>query len=271
MHQLPIFLNLSGRTVVLVGEGEAADAKARLIARAGGRVVAAWEVGATLGFVALDDETAARAAADALRARGLLVNVVDRPDLCDFTTPAIVDRDPVTIAIGTGGASAGLAKAVRQRIEALLPSGLGALATALHAARGRMRARWPAAADRRRAIDAALAPGGALDPVKGDAAHAVDGWLAGAVPDRPSRIETIRLASADPDDLTLRAARLLGEADHIFHAPAVPAAILDRARADAARHAAGAAPAAPPPGLTLWLEMAAGGCDPITGTRPPAS
>ena len=132
MKQLPVFLNLSGRTVVLVGEGEAADAKARLIARAGGRVVAAWEDGAALAFVALDDAAEARTAAEALRARGLLVNVVDRPELCDFTTPAIIDRNPVTIAIGTGGASAGLAKAVRQRIEALLPSRLGALASALH-------------------------------------------------------------------------------------------------------------------------------------------
>ncbi|MGB7411186.1 MAG: bifunctional precorrin-2 dehydrogenase/sirohydrochlorin ferrochelatase, partial [Sphingopyxis granuli] len=142
MRQLPIFLNLSGRTVVLVGEGEAADAKARLIARAGGRVVPAWEAGATIAFVALDN--GAEAVAADLRARGLLVNVVDRPDLCDFTTPAIVDRAPVTIAVGTGGASAGLAKAVRQRIEALLPARLGALAAALHAARGAMKARWPA-------------------------------------------------------------------------------------------------------------------------------
>ncbi|WP_169799698.1 precorrin-2 dehydrogenase/sirohydrochlorin ferrochelatase family protein, partial [Sphingopyxis granuli] len=154
MRQLPIFLNLSGRTVVLVGEGEAADAKARLIGRAGGRVVPAWEAGATIAFVALDK--GAEAVAADLRARGLLVNVVDRPDLCDFTTPAIVDRAPVTIAVGTGGASAGLAKAVRQRIEALLPARLGALAAALHVARGAMKARWPAAADRRRAIDAAL-------------------------------------------------------------------------------------------------------------------
>ncbi|MBR2174980.1 bifunctional precorrin-2 dehydrogenase/sirohydrochlorin ferrochelatase, partial [Sphingopyxis sp.] len=131
MEQLPIFLNLRGRTVVLVGEGEAVDAKARLIVRAGGRIVPAWEESATIAFVALDDEDEARAAAQALRARGLLVNVVDRPDLCDFTTPAIVDRAPVTIAIGTGGASAGLAKAVRQRIEALLPARLGALAAVL--------------------------------------------------------------------------------------------------------------------------------------------
>lgn len=252
MEQLPLFLNLRGRTVVLVGEGEAADAKARLITRAGGRIVAAWEEGVSLAFVALDE--GAEAAAADLRARGLLVNVVDRPDLCDFTTPAIVDRAPVTIAIGTGGASAGLAKAIRQRIEALLPSRLGALATGLHAARGAMKARWPAAAERRRAIDAALATGGALDPLGADAADGVDNWLAGDIPVALARLETIRLTGADPDDLTLRAARLLGEADHIFHAASVPEAILDRARADAARHIADAPPADPPPGLSLWIE-----------------
>ncbi|MFZ5727510.1 MAG: NAD(P)-dependent oxidoreductase [Pseudomonadota bacterium] len=257
MHQLPIFLNLAGRTVVLVGEGEAAGAKARLIERAGGRIVPAWEQGATIAFVALDDEAEARAAADALRARGLLVNVVDRPDLCDFTTPAIVDRAPVTIAIGTGGASAGLAKAVRQRIEALLPARLGDLARALHAARAAMKARWPAAADRRRAIDAALASGGALDPLDGDAADRVASWLEGESDAPQSRLETIRLTSADPDQLTLRAARLLGEADHIFHPPDTPAAILARARADAARHIAVAPPQDPPGGLSLWLDMRA--------------
>ena len=254
MEQLPIFLNLRGRTVVLVGEGEAADAKARLVVRAGGRIVPEWEEGATIAFVALDDDAQARAVA--LRARGLLVNVVDRPDLCDFTTPAIVDRAPVTIAIGTGGASAGLAKAVRQRIEALLPARLGALASALHAARDAMKARWPAAADRRRAIDAALASGGALDPLDAKAADKVESWLASEASNQPSRLETIALTSADPDDLTLRAARLLGEADHIFHPANVPAAILDRARADAVRHIADAPPTDAPTGLSLWLSPA---------------
>ena len=253
MEQLPIFLNLRGRTVVLVGKGEAADAKARLIVRAGGRIVPVWEEGAAIAFVALDDDDQARAAAEELRARGLLVNVVDRPDLCDFTTPAIVDRAPVTIAIATGGASAGLAKAVRQRIEALLPARLGALASALHAARDAMKARWPAAADRRRAIDAALASGGALDPLDPEAAEQVESWLASETSVQSSRLETIVLASADPDDLTLRAARLLGEADHIFHPANVPAAVLDRARADAVRHIADARPGDPPPGLSLWL------------------
>ncbi len=254
MHQLPLFLNLAGRTVVLVGEGEAADAKARLIARAGGRIVPRWEDGAAIAFVALD-EGAEEAAAE-LRARGLLVNVVDRPDLCDFTTPAIVDRAPVTIAVGTGGASAGLAKAVRQRIEALLPATLGNLATALFAARGAMKARWPDAADRRRAIDTALAPGGALDPVAGPDEQTVAAWLAADHVAAPARLEVIALASDDPDDLTLRAARLLGEADHIFHPAATPPAILARARADAVRHVTETPPADPPPGLSLWLAPA---------------
>ncbi len=144
------------------------------------------------GVIALDDTArSAEEAAAELRARGLLVNVVDRPDLCDFTTPAIVDRAPVTIAVGTGGASAGLAKAVRQRIEALLPATLGNLATALFAARGAMKARWPDAADRRRAIDAALAPGGALDPVAGPDEGAVAAWLAADHAAAPARLEVI--------------------------------------------------------------------------------
>ena len=87
-----------------------------------------------------------------------------------------------------------------------------------------------------------------------DAADKVESWLANEASAAPSRLETIRLTSTDPDDLTLRAARLLGEADHIFHPAGTPAAILDRARADAARHIADAPPADPPPGLSLWLE-----------------
>ncbi|MFM9500772.1 bifunctional precorrin-2 dehydrogenase/sirohydrochlorin ferrochelatase, partial [Streptomyces galilaeus] len=83
----------------------------------------------------------------------LLVNVVDRPALCDFTTPSLVDRAPVVIAVGTDGASAGLAKAVRLGIDRLLPQSVGALAMGLQAARGALRERWPGAADRRRALD----------------------------------------------------------------------------------------------------------------------
>ncbi len=149
MHSLPLFVRLADRPVILLGDGEAADAKRRLLGRAGARIVG--EDGqAALAIVAIEDDGEAEAAIARLEARGILVNAVDRPALCDFTLPAIVDRDPVLIAVGTGGASAGLAKAVRQRIEALLPATLGALAQALEAARPAMKARWPQAAQRRR-------------------------------------------------------------------------------------------------------------------------
>jgi uroporphyrin-III C-methyltransferase/precorrin-2 dehydrogenase/sirohydrochlorin ferrochelatase len=251
MHSLPLFVRLAGRPVILIGQGDAADAKRRLLERAGAIVVGEGAA-AVLAIVADGDE----AAVARLRARGILVNAVDRPELCDFTLPAIVDRDPVLIAIGTGGASAGLAKAIRQRLEALLPARLGALATALHAARPAMKARWPDAADRRRALDDALARGGPLDPLGDTAADDVAPWLAGNADRQGDRLIALPLASVDPDDLTLRTARLLGEADQVYHDPAVPSAILDRARADAARIPVAAPPSDPKAGLSLWLFFA---------------
>lgn len=249
MHSLPVFLRLHDRPVILLGEGESADAKRRILERAGARIVGE-DAAAALAIVALDapDDAVAR-----LRARGILVNAVDRPDLCDFTLPAIVDRDPVLIAIGTGGASAGLAKALRQRLEALLPSGLGALADRLQGARDPIRTRWPAPAARRRAIDAGLAPGGPIDPLADPDDASFAAWLAGPDADAAGRIEQVTLRSDDPDDLTIRTARLLGQADRLFHDPAVPAEILDRARADAARIACAAPPARPGPGLSIDL------------------
>ncbi len=251
MHSLPVFLRLNGRSVILTGEGEAADAKRRLLERAGARIVGEDDAEARIAIVSDGDA----ATAERLRTRGVLVNATDNPDLCDFTLPAIVDRDPVLIAIGTGGASAGLAKALRQRIEAMLPARLGALAKALFGTRAAIRIRWPDAADRRRAIDAGLAPGGAIDLLGGASADALPQWLAGEGGASGARLETIHLVSADPDDLTLRAARLLGEADRIYHCPDVPPAILNRARADAVRIAADSPPVDSGFGLTLWISL----------------
>lgn len=255
MHSLPLFVRLNGQPVILLGDGEAADAKRRLLDRAGALVTSDPLADARLAFVALDDPEDAAAA---LRARGLLVNVVDRPDLCDFTTPAIIEREPVLIAIGTGGASAGLAKALRQRIEALLPATLGALAQGLFDARPALRARWADGGARRRAIDAALAPGAILDPMSDGAAARITDWLADdEMPVATGRMEMIHLTSADPDDLTLRQARWLSSADALWHRGDIPASILDRARADAARYVADTPPPPAAAGLSLWLEMPA--------------
>jgi len=244
---LPVFVQLDGRPVILIGDGPAADAKRRLLERAGAAILG--EGGdAHLAIVACDDPEPVAAR---LKARGMLINVADRADLCDFTLPAIVERDPVTIAIGTGGASAGLAAALRQRLEAILPTTLGGLADALKQARDAIRARWPEAGERRRAIGAALT--GPLDPLADQPAGAVERWL--AAPDAgPSGIVRIALRSTDPDDLTLREARLLAQADRVTHRAGVPAAILNRARADAERIACDAPPANLP-GLTVDLEM----------------
>lgn len=232
IDSLPLFHRIAGQPVIVLGEGEAAEAKRRLVERAGGVVVGEEDGQARLAFVALDEPEQAAAR---LRARGLLVNVVDRPDLCDFTAPSILDRSPVLIAIGTGGASAGLAKALRLRLEALLPQSLGALARALHSARDALRRRWPDAGDRRRALDAALGEGGTLDPLRAESAAGLDDWLAGMAGGEAAGIVEIRLRGDDPEELTLREARLLGSADAIAHERNVPAAIIDRARADAVR------------------------------------
>ena len=248
MDSLPLYHRIAGQPVIVLGEGDAAEAKRRLVERAGGDVICAIQDGidrgARLAFIAHAD--AASAEADAIRARcaGLLVNVVDRPALCDFTVPSLLERGPVLVAVGTGGVSAGLAKALRLRLEAMLPPSLGELAAALGGLRERMRARFPEPGERRRALDAALAAGAVLDPLDPAAVGQVEGWLAGAGSPQPRPFE-VRLRSPDPDDLTLREARALGSADVIAHEPGVPAAVLLRARADAVRRAVGVGEVAP--------------------------
>jgi uroporphyrin-III C-methyltransferase/precorrin-2 dehydrogenase/sirohydrochlorin ferrochelatase len=249
MQVLPLYHRIAGQPVIVLGSGDAAEAKRRLVERAGGDVIdelqAGIDRGARLAFIAHADEAAAKA--DAIRARcaGLLVNVVDRPALCDFTVPSLLERGPVVVAVGTGGVSAGLAKWLRLRLEAILPARLGDLADRLGGARDGLRARFPAPADRRRALDSALAPGGPLDPLDPDSADRVDAWLAGAAPVE-SALAEFSLGGPDPEDLTLRQARLLGTADVVIHETGVAEAILLRARADAVRIAI--VPAEPAPG-----------------------
>lgn len=239
LKSLPLFHRLAGQPVIVLGEGPMAEPKRRLVERAGGDVIAdlqdGIDRGARLAFIAHDD--AAMCESDAIRARtsGLLVNVVDRPELCDFTTPSILERDPVIVAIGTSGASAGLAKQLRLRLEALLPSDLGELAQRLGTMRDAVKARFPAMADRRQALDRALGAGGILDPLREGAAGRIAAWLSDDAGAGTAGAVEITLTSDDPEDLTLRQARLLGSADAVLHDPAISPQLLDRARADALR------------------------------------
>lgn len=256
MNQLPIFVNLKGRKILLLGHGEMADAKKRLYERAGAAITddeTADEL--TLAVVALENDDEAITAVARLKARGMLVNAVDRSELCDYTTPAIIDRNPVLIAIGTGGTSAGLAKALRQRLEQLLPAGLGTLAVALLSARERIQQAWPDGAVRRKAIDAVLDPEGPLDVMSDHGVEEVEAWLEQPHGQVRSQVIDLELASTDPDDLTLRQARWLGQADQIFAGADVPAEVLDRARADAQRFALSLWDEQPTIGLTLRIRM----------------
>ncbi|MFL0357270.1 bifunctional precorrin-2 dehydrogenase/sirohydrochlorin ferrochelatase [Erythrobacter sp. GH1-10] len=241
LQSLPLFHRIEGQQVLVLGEGEAAEPKRRLVERAGGVVVddmqRAIDEGVRLAFVAYDDVKACEVAAINLRCAGLLVNVVDRPELCDFTTPSILDRNPVLIAVGTGGASAGLAKHIRLRLERILPTNLGDLAKALFAARDKLRDLFPDGGERRRAIDGLLGEGGALDPLNPTTGGMAKVILESA--DQSLRVGNCTVSftvrDENPDFLTVGQARELGMADTILIDGDVPDTILARARADARR------------------------------------
>lgn len=234
MESLPLFHRLSGTKVLLLGEGEAADAKARLIREAGGEVVAEAEPGVRLAFVALAE--GAEETAAALRELGLLVNVVDRPGLSDFIVPAIVDRSPVLMAVGTGGASASLAKALKERFELLLPTSLGPLANAIRQARPSVAVAHPQVPDRRSFWARLLAAGAPLDPLAppADPADTISRALAGSAA-AEERTDTILIGETGADALTLAELRLMAQADLVLHEPGVPAEVLALVRRDAAR------------------------------------
>ncbi|MBL0117137.1 MAG: siroheme synthase [Sphingomonadales bacterium] len=252
MHSLPIFLILKDRPVILVGHGDAAKAKRLLLERAGARIVNEQEQ-AALAIVAVDDESEALAAIFRLKARGVLVNATDRPEHCDFTLPAIVDREPVIVAIGTGGASAGLAKALRQKLEQLLPQSLGSLAEGLRRARSSIRERWPEPDARRRAIDSALDAGGLLDPLMCIGPDAIAEWLESPDENWSRGLRVVLVSSDDPDHLTLQQARLLGQADMIVYGADIAPAIIARGRADAVRRFAEVPPDPLPNGLIVQI------------------
>lgn len=272
MRILPLSFDIQGKPVIVVGHGDMAEAKARLVRAAGGEPVhldsetipdAAPDTvplpPARLAFVAVTDAPLAERWATALKRQGLAVNVVDRPDLCDFQVPAIVDRGTVSIAIATGGRSASLAKALRERLEAWLPPTLGTLAEAIARRRADV-ARHATSVEARRAFwDRLLAPGGALDPfaATADPDAVISAALAGETQAAADAL-TLELASNDPEDLTLRQLRLLQRADVILHDPDVPPPLLDKARRDAARLPLPVGASMPPglSGVVLRLRLA---------------
>jgi precorrin-2 dehydrogenase/sirohydrochlorin ferrochelatase len=184
MDAFPAFVPLKGRRVLIVGAGEMADGKAALFEGSPAEVVRrpadalALEpetyAGATLVFIASEDEGYAQAAAQAARAGGaMLVNVVDKPSLCDFYTPALVDRGAVVAAVGTTGSGPMLAGRLKAEIDKAMPPHVGDLAHMLKAIQGEVRARFPDFAARKAFLASVLdGPAGAAalagDPAEGE-------------------------------------------------------------------------------------------------------
>ncbi|HWE44672.1 MAG TPA: siroheme synthase CysG [Caulobacteraceae bacterium] len=254
---------LDGRAVVVVGSGDAAVAKARLAAKtpaevrwfapdgapaererpAGVEPIARAPedtdfANAALVFIAVDDPADAAWYASLANASGALVNVVDRPQLSDFHTPALIDRGDVVIGVATGGAAPVLARDIRARIEAALPVGVETLGRVARELRETVKASAPQGVARRRFWERAFRGRAAEAADANDAAAARREVLRELNAPQPQARGFVWLVGAGPGDpelLTLKALRLIQNADVIVHDRLVPEAILDFARRDARR------------------------------------
>ncbi|MHC0054566.1 siroheme synthase CysG [Actibacterium sp. D379-3] len=264
MKHFPIFLSVSNRRILVAGGGDAAVAKLRLILKTDAQAVVFaedpvpqirdWAAQGRLALVhravtradldravllyaahgdaALDGDVARLGAA-----AGVLTNIVDNLHDSAFLTPAIVDRNPVTVAIGTEGAAPVLARAIKTRLEETLPQSTGLLARVGKAFRP-MAERLPMGRARRafwaeyyfRAGPAAL---------NADGAAALTGTLETLLGQhlgtqaRPGHVDLVGAGPGDPELLTLKARRLLDEADVVIHDRLVAPEILELARREA--------------------------------------
>ncbi len=177
MRYFPLFADLHGRRVLVVGGGAVAERKVRLLLEAGARVrlvapevtrmaareapcrstvhrealsIRSTSTAPCSPIAATDDRAVNDAVAAAGRERNVLVNVVDVAELSSFIVPAIVDRSPLVIAISTGGVAPVLARLVRERLESLIDGSFGQLAGLLQRWRGRIKGALPDVNARRR-------------------------------------------------------------------------------------------------------------------------
>lgn len=263
MQHFPIFLDLDGRRVVLAGGGDAALAKLRLLLKTGAHLtviapdpapeILGWRddgrltlltramepgdaEGAVLFYAASEDDVEDARCAAIARAEGALVNIVDDLHGSQFITPAIVDRDPVTVAIGTEGAAPVLARAIKADLEARLPVALGPLARIGKAFRHAVEA-LPLGRARRDFWSEFYFDAGPRAIAKGESAVRP---ALGALLERhlarkglPGHVAFVGAGPGDPELLTLKARRALDEADVVIHDRLISPAILELARREA--------------------------------------
>ena len=266
LARLPIFLALDGKRAVVAGDGPAVAWKAELLSAAGADVVVfakcpceelhalaaqpprgaimlqhrAWQAedfcGAAVAVAGFDDDRDAQRFAEAARAAGVPVNVIDKPAHCDFSFGAIVNRSPLVIGISTDGAAPVFAQAIRGRLEAMIPRGFAGWAEAARRWRKAVQSSGLSFAARRRFWQAfariALAhPDRA--PAQSDFDSVLRQTKAEAMPAEAGSVTFVGAGPGDPELLTLRAVRALQAADVILIDDLVAPDILDFARREA--------------------------------------
>lgn len=267
MDYLPIFLDLRGKNTLVVGGGETAARKASLLLSAGAWVTvvcpeglaaafdeltgtdrlihrrqpfsAAHLEGMELVFAAAGDEQLDHRVYEAARARHLPVNVADKPGLCSFIMPSIIDRSPVVVAVSSGGEAPVLSRLLRARLETLIPAAYGRLAALAGRFKTRVRQRFPSTEGRRKFWENAL-----LSPIaemvfsgreqEAEAALARMLEQSAGIPDR-GEVYLVGAGPGNPDLLTFRALRLMQQADVVVYDRLVSPPILDMCRRDAER------------------------------------
>ena len=265
MNYLPLYLQLAEQSVLLVGGGAVARRKLASLLEAGARVVviaremdpatlrdaraggarvevrdfaAADVAGRAVVVAATDDDKTNRHIAAACRAANVLVNVVDQPALCTAIFPAVVNRDPVLVAVSSGGTSPVLARLVRGWLERRLPARLGNLAQLAEGLRDVVKAQLPDVSARRRFWESVLEGPIAALVYRGEqdaAKEALEQALASSTEVPKGRVALVGAGPGDPDLLTLRGLRCLEQADVVFYDNLVDERVLNLARRDAER------------------------------------
>ncbi len=267
MDYFPVFFDLEAQRVLIVGGGEVALRKVSLLERAGADLMlvapeihpelmaraAAGKLklavrefvpedlqGARLVIVATSQRAVNRWIANLSDSQGIPVNVVDDREASRFIVPAIIDRDPILVAISTGGTSPVLARRLRERLEAAVPKNIGAFALWLRALRKSARRRLRDVDTRRRFFEAVVDGPAERRFVAGDlpgAQRIAQGLLAAAAtgPRALGEVTLVGAGPGDPELLTLKALRALQDADVILYDRLVSDAVLDLSRRDATR------------------------------------
>ena len=273
MEFLPVFLRIQDASCLVVGGGGIATRKVELLQKAGGRVtvvspemspeltekISSGEIaGEQRGFETsdLDDAVCVIAAtsdrqlnadiSEQARARRIPVNVVDNPQLCSFIMPSIIDRDPVQIAVSTGGSSPVLARMLRARLEATIPGAYGQLARLSNLYRDQVKQSFPDVKSRKRFWEEVFEGPVAEQVFSGRFDEAEDRLkmlISQRSEDFPIQGEVYLVGAGpgDPDLITFKAMRLIQKADVVVYDRLVSEPILDMVRRDAEKIYAGKA------------------------------